>query len=301
MTLRTLPLNLVILASFLASPVWAVAQNPKGEGILAFTQPWIKAQDYVWKRVSESRLEKEKKVRLRIEDEGRFRVEFVKLEDESAVLNVWVLAYNYETQIDGEAPVRARSELVGTKLPVIWFHWALGYAMGASPGLGAKRADDQQASLILDLLDFRGFVPASSPKTGAEWALEVVPDRGKAFKFREELEREFKCTDASQAGEITHCAVTFEEIFKVTPDEEGRTWELHEKKGKFWVSLPDGLVDGAEWTNETTESVAGVKDTKNLLTKTTVTLKRMEPKQRAAAPRKKSPVERAPALPLPPR
>jgi hypothetical protein len=310
---RTLHLSLILLVAAFFPPLPCFAQADKAEEILAFANPWILAQDYAWTRESLSRLESDKKPGLRIKDNGRLRVEFIKFEDEAVVLDIHVLQYRFETQIKNDPVKQGVSALEGQRLPETWLHWALGFSVNLPSGHNLERADDQQAGQIYDLVDFRGFVPDKIPKPGMEWPLVVSPDRGEAYAFKEELKRTFRC-DAAEAGDKkTKCKVHFTELLKVTPQVKSRTWEMVEREGDSWMTLPDGLIEAAEWKATSTEAVPGPEKGGKVITETTVTLTRVDtppPRPRKSTPPKKEkekeskkaePKAKPDHLPVPPR
>jgi hypothetical protein len=276
------------------------AQPDKAEQILAFAQPWIKTADYAWQRESLSRVEGASQPGLRIKDFGRFRVEFVKYDSEAAEFIIHVLQFRFETQLKDGATEQGVSEVEGQRLPPTFLHWALGFSFNAPADYRVQGVPDQQASQILDLLDFRGFVPSETPKPGMQWPLQITPDRGEAFKFKEELTRTFRCEAITPEDKGQKCKIHFDETSKVTPIETGHSWELTEREGLVWITLPDGLVQAAEWKSQATESVGGGKNAGKIHTETQVTLMRVDvPEEKPKAPRPKR-IEQE-ARPLPPR
>lgn len=288
-------------------PLRVASQPIAYEEVLAFAKPWVQPQDYAWKRESTSRIEGDKEPGLRIKDMGRLRVEFVKFSEESAILNIKILQYQFETQLKGEQPFSGVSPLQGQMLPPIFLHWALGYSMGIEPGTDLpKPAVGQQASQVFDLIDFRGFIPKSNPHPGEDWPLRLVPDRGKTFLFKEELERSFHCDSSKAEKNKTMCGIQFSETFKMTPTKESGNWELTERKGTYWISLPKGMIDAAEWKTHSTESTKTHAGATKVETETTVSLSRVEvpfnytPKPKTAKP-KASAGAGVKEIPLPPR
>lgn len=255
----------------------ATAQSDKFKDILAFAEPWIQPQDYAWSRESSSRIESDREPGLRIKDVGRMRVEFVKFVEESAFLNIRILQYHFETQLKGEKPMEGISPLQGQLLPAAFLHWALGFSLGMEPGVDLpKPVSGQQASQVFDLVDFRGLVPDNTPRPGDEWNLKVVPDRGKEFLFKEELERSFHCESSKPEGEKTRCGVRFTEVFKITPTKESGNWELTEREGNYWISFPKGMIEAAEWKTHSTESMKAATGSMKVMTETTVSLARVD-------------------------
>lgn len=266
-----------ILFLVLLLPLPASGQPTKYEDILAFVEPWVWPQDYAWSRESTSRLQSDQEPGLRIKDVGRLRVEFVKFADESANLNIRVLQYQFETQIREEKPAMGVSDLQGQLLPPLFLHWAMGFSLGIEPGVDLpKPVSGQQASQVFDLMDFRGVIPDKPLRPGEEWQLKVVPDRGKAFLFKEELERSFRCESTKTEGAKTQYAIHFKELFKITPTKESGNWELTEREGTYWVSLPKKMIEAAEWKTHSTESMKGPMGSSKVMTETSVSLSHVE-------------------------
>lgn len=267
--------HLIFLFLFLS--ISALGQSAKYAEILAFAEPWIQPQDYAWRRESSSRIQSDQEPGLRIEDVGRMRVEFVKFAEESAILNIRILQYQFETHLRGEKPTEGISPLQGQLLPTTFLHWALGFSLGMEPGTDLpKPVSGQQASQVFDLVDFRGLVPENTPQTGDDWSLRVVPDRGKTFLFKEELERSFHCESTKTEGEKTRCGVHFTEVFKITPTKESGNWELTEREGTYWISFPKGMIEAAEWKTHSTESMKAPTGSTKVMTETTVSLTRVD-------------------------
>jgi hypothetical protein len=279
--------RLVLVAILL--PITAWGQTSKSEQILAFATPWSKPTDYAWERESVSQVEGESQPALKIKDKGRIRVEFVKFENESALLNFTVLQLMFETRVKKEPPLQGVSPLVGKHLPTTWLHWAMGYSMDLVPGAEQpKPVQGQQASQVFELLDFRGFIPSEIPKVNSEWNLKVVPDRGKEYLVTEELERHFKCLElipqqsAFRSGEgnainggksdQVRCKLKVTELNKITPTEKSGNWELSEREGTVWLYLPKGIIDSAQWVTQSTESVKTKLGTSTIKTETKVSL-----------------------------
>lgn len=296
-----------VVALCLASSASPAASDleVRGEEVLAYAEPWRNAADYAWSRESATRVEGDKEPSLRIQDVGRFRVEFVKFEEDSAIFNVWILQYKYQTQLAGKPVKRETSPLEGKKLPMTWLHWALGFSSGTVPGKEAERIDSQQASQVLELVDFRGFVPRKIPKPREEWPFKVTPDRGQEYAVKEELERKFRCDAVDEVGDVSKCKVAFTETLKMTPQKPGRSWQVDEREGVFWVTLPEGLIEAAEWKMVSTESIPRFSVRSKIQTETKVTLTRVEKSEdRKAAPRvekRRTGKPKKDAPPLPPR
>lgn len=292
-----------IMVSFVCS--WTVAAEGTGqiqsERILAFAECWAMPQDYAWKRETSSQLKTDDKPGLVIEDMGRFRVEFVKFEDESAILNIRVLQYQFESRLKGDPPMHGKSPLEGVRLPPVWFHWALGSSIGLIPGKDKpKPVTDQQAAQIIDLIDFRGFIPDQIPHKDEEWPLKISPDRGKTFLFKEELERNFHCEECEKEGDKTTCRIRFSELFKLTPTAAAGNWELTERKGTYWLSHPKFTIDAAEWKTETTESMKVPGGATQIITRADVSLTRIDVPFNYKKTPGKGKIRKA-EVPLPPR
>ncbi len=297
-------LRCLLLAVFLAGST-AHAETVRGEEVLAYAEPWRNPRDYAWSRESKTLLEGDDTPTLHIKDVGRFRVEFVKMDEDSAVFNLWILQFKFQTQLLGKPIKQETSPLEGQKLPMTWLHWALGFSSGATPGKEAERIDGQQANQVLELIDFRGFVPSQVPKVGEEWPFKVTPDRGEDFAVKEELERKFRCQAIDARGELSKCKISFTETLKVTPQKPGRSWQVDEREGVFWVNLPEGLIEAAQWNLVSTDSVPQLEGRTKIRTETQVTLTRVETTTTAPLPRRagRRPTEKgtmAP-IPLPPR
>lgn len=286
---------------FSATSPAADASPVQSERILAFVEAWAMPQDYAWKRETRSQLKSDDKPGLVIKDMGRFRVEFVKFEDESAILNIRVLQYKFESRLKDDPPLVGNSPLEGVHLPPVWFHWALGSSIGLVPGKDTpKPVTDQQAAQIIDLIDFRGFIPDQIPRKNEEWPLKIEPDRGKTFLFKEELERQFHCEERKTVGPETDCRIHFSEIFKLTPTGTAGNWELTEKKGTYWLSHPKRTIDAAEWETETTESMKIPGGATQILTHAEVSLTRIDvPFNYQKSPKKEK--IKTVEVPLPPR
>ncbi len=302
----SLPGYLILLPGLFLS-LSASGQSAKYQDILAFAEPWIQPQDYAWQRESSSRIQSDREPGLCIKDVGRIRVEFVKFSDESAILDIRVLQYQFETRLRGEKPLRGVSPLQGKLLPTTFLHWALGFSLGIEPDTDLpKPVTGQQASQIYDLVDFRGLIPERPPHPGDDWHLKVVPDRGKAFLFKEELERTFHCESSKTEDGKTRCGIHFSEVFKITPTKEGGNWELTEREGNYWISFPKGLIEAAEWKTHSTESIKVPAGSTKVETETTVSLARVEvPFSISKQPKASKPQEEPGAIekerPLPPR
>lgn len=269
--------------------------------LLAFTKAWLNPQDYAWTRESRSRLDEGDKKSVLIRDFGRVRVEFVKIEGESAGLSPRILKYHYETQLPGEPLQRSISPFEGKELPYTWLHAALGFSIGIDAETKTRVGESHhQAMEVLELLDFRGFVPDVVPVPKKEWRafMERKPDS--TYLSREVIERNFVCLSAIASGDGTLCSVRFEEVVKVTPNEESRTSELRERTGRFKVRMPEGLIEEVSWESATTEYMTVENERSKILTETNASILRRdvpEPKRRG----KKAEGKRIPALPRPPR
>ena len=266
---------LVLLVLFSASPT--VRGEEAHDQILAFARAWLNPQDYAWSRESLTRPRKGSDEAVSIKDWGRVRVEFVAAAEESVELNPHILKYEYTTQIPGDEPHSTVSNLEGQKLPPVWLHTVLGYSVGVSPDMQLQLGNSHQAAEVLDLLDFRGFVPDVMPIPGKEWTMRAERRPEGAFNFREETIRQFRCTRVEPGGaEGSRCHVEFTETVKLTSLDPKRTSELRERKGTFSLTMPLGLIEDATWETTATEYFKSGASRSQIETVTKVSLVRRD-------------------------
>lgn len=294
--------HLFLLTTLFSVGPSAVAQRTDYRDLLLFGEAWIGPSDYVWSRESTSRLANDRSPGARVRDVGRLRVRFISLEEELLGLDLRILNYRFETEIRGGGLSTGISDLEGTRLPPVWLHSALGFSVDSEPGSGLH--SNLQAGELFDLLDFRGFVPREAPIVGEEWTGKTVRKPDDRYRFREERERRFTCKskEATETGEKFE--VEFSELLKVTSLAAGRTNEIRETRGTYWVILPAGLVEAASWESVSSEFTSdrdnrGVSDKIETVTK--VHIARRDP----PPPRSRKSEENAKAAPeeppLPPR
>jgi hypothetical protein len=242
------------LAAVVVDPSGSVARDLQGDmALLAFVESWLTPRDYVWSRTSISQAKGLSGDPVKIRDYGRVRIELLRFGEESAILSPVVLKLEYESDIPGQGVGKHTSPLEGEKLPSAWLHPALGFSVGVEPEVGARLGDDHQVAEVLELLDFRGFVPKQLPKVGATWTarFERIPDE--VFSFREENERSFEVLSMEEAGENTLYEIQFTEKVTTTPKESAGTSELRSRQGRYKVLLPIGLIEEVSWTGKAEE------------------------------------------------
>ena len=260
------------------------ANEDDNRRLLAFTEAWLNPQDYAWNRESRSRLSERDKNSVLIRDFGRVRVEFVKIAGESAELCPRILKYHYETQLPGEPLQSSLSPFEGQELPHTWLHAALGFSIGVNADQKTRIGESHhQAMEVLDLLDFRGFVPDEVPVSGKEWRAYTERKSNSTYLSQEVMERNFRCESVEASGEDTLCLVHFDEIVKITPQESSRTSELRERTGWFKVRMPQGLIEEVSWESTATEYMTVENKRSTILTETKTSIVRRDvppPKQR---------------------
>ena len=260
--------------------------------LLAFTRAWLNPQDYAWTRESQTRLDTREKDSVLIRDFGRVRVEFVKIAGQSAELCPRILKYHYETQLPGEPIQESVSPVEGQELPHAWLHAALGFSVGVSPKQKAAIGDSHhQAMEVLDLLDFRGFVPDEVPAPGKVWRAYTERKPDDTYLSREVMERNFRCKSVEASDDGAVCLVHFDEIVKITPQDKTRTSELRERKGEFKVRMPKGSVEEVSWKSTSTEFMTAEGKLSKIITETKASILRRDvppPKRREKKSEEKS-------------
>jgi len=276
----------IILSLLFSGEARSERADPKK--ILSFAEAWVRPQDYAWTRESLTTVGNDTEPGLGMRDSGRFRIEYIKHEEESAVLDVWVLVYRFEAQLKGERPIRRLSPLEGKRLPLAWLHWALGFSSDLASTKQIKKIDRQQANQVLELIDFRGFVPSKSPEVGEEWKFNVVPDRGPQYACREKLDRSFVCKGKKQEDDETKYRVEFQDTFQVTPVLKGCSPEVRERSGVYWLNLPSGFIEAATWEETVFETLGGSKEVETHYTVSLVRQETTTPRRRKGRRSKKA-------------
>ena len=260
--------GMAVFCCFLSIGDTVQAQEEDSKQILAFTEAWRGPQDYVWTRESLSKADPHAKRGIRIKDSGRIRIETLSYENESVVLDPHILLYRYETELPG-APVEKRvSPLEGVDLPLVWLHSVMGFSVGLEPRSAKGVHHAHQAGEVLEILDFRGFVPDATPEKGKKWSSRTSREADSTYAFAESVEREFECLEAVPEGEKMLCRVRFEELVKVTPTSKSRSSEIRERNGTFKVRMPEGLIEEVVWRSISTEYMGSGDSRRKIETET---------------------------------
>ena len=273
------------------------AEEESIRNLLAFATAWRDPQDYVWSRESLSQTGDRKGDPVRIKDFGRVRILLLSFEDESAVFQPTILSCRFETQLPGEPLQSGVSTLEGEKLPQAWLHPIHGFSIGVAPDQRLGLGRGHEASEVMDLFDFRGFVPNKVLQPGETWKAYIEKKPDGTFLTREETERKFVCKSIEEAGGGTRCDVDFNELVKITAEDPSRSSELREREGSYTVLLPVGLVEEATWKTTATELLKVEGKRSQIVTETAVTLVRRDvppAKQKPDSDRHEAPLPRPP-------
>ena len=278
------------------------AQDDKdSKQILAFVEAWRGPQDYIWTRESVSKAGPNDSRGIRIEDSGRIRIEYLSSENESVILDPLILSLRYETELPGEPVQKKTSPLEGVDLPLVWLHAVMGFSVGVDPGRGEGIQDIHQAGEVLEILDFRGFVPDVTPVKGKEWSARTLRESDSTYDFEESVERDFECLETTQDGDSVDCKVRFQELVKLTPTSNSRSSEIRERNGIFQVRMPEGLIREVEWRSLASEYFGSGDSRRKIETQTQARILWREAKESKPRTGKSKPKNKDLPPPKPPR